>query len=297
MLRGNGQQKIFLDGRDYTKFESILADSLARFSQRVHAYCWMGNHIHMLVQVSDIPLSKMMQVLSQRYTGWFNHRYDIVGHLFQGRYKAILVDADHYMLELIRYIHLNPLRANLVENIDDFPWSSHHAYIGKRRPPWLTTEWISKQLGPDIENAKQRYLRLLQLQADEEQERTMENGISQTGILGDDNFLDQIGRGGRQNLSINCSIDEIVEQTVAQLGVSRTEILSTSRKSHHAHARAITAWAAVELAGHSLTAVAEYFNRDLATMSRQYHKVRNKLIQGDQEIVNQTDKMGSGLRI
>lgn len=297
MLRGNAQQKIFLDSKDYIKFESILSDSLVRFSQRIHAYCWMGNHVHMLIQVADIPLSKMMQIISQRYTKWFNYRYDMVGHLFQGRYKAILVDADHYMLELIRYIHLNPLRANLVQKIDDFRWSSHHAYVGVKTPPWLTTDWVSRQLGPDAGHAKQRYLRLLNLPVSEEQESGMENGTLQAGVLGDENFLERIGLDKGKHSPVTSSIDEIVEQAVMQLGVSRKDILSNSRKNNHAYARAIIAWVAVELAGYSITAVAEYLHRDLATISRQYHRLRDKLIQGDLEVINHTSKVGSGLRI
>ena len=92
MLRGNAKQTIFHNDEEYRYFENILAEGLEQYSLILHAYCWMKNHVHMALQVTDKPLSKLMQTMSQRYTRWFNKKYDRVGHLFQGRYKAILVD-------------------------------------------------------------------------------------------------------------------------------------------------------------------------------------------------------------
>ena len=161
MLRGNARQDIFCGDRAYHQFEQFLAEGLEQHRRRLHAYCWMGNHVHMLLQCSDVPISEMMRVLSQRYTYWFNRQHDRVGHLFQGRYKALVVDTDGYLLELIRYIHLNPVRAELVEQIDDYPWSSHHAYLGRQTKPWLITDWVLRQFHEDRVTAGARYLGFL----------------------------------------------------------------------------------------------------------------------------------------
>lgn len=131
MLRGNGGQAIFFTDADRYHLYLLLQEGIERYGHRVHGFCCMSNHIHLAVQVADIPLAKIMQNLSFRYTRWINQRKKRVGHLFQGRYKAILVDADSYLLQLVCYIHLNPVRANMVKRPEHYRWSGHRAYIGR----------------------------------------------------------------------------------------------------------------------------------------------------------------------
>ena len=107
-LRGNAGQTIFFDNRDRIRFYLFLQEGIERFRHRIHAFCLMSNHLHLAIQVADIPLSRIIQNLSFRYTRWINWRRGQSGHLFRGRYKAVLVDADAYLLELTHYIHLNP---------------------------------------------------------------------------------------------------------------------------------------------------------------------------------------------
>ncbi|HDZ62059.1 MAG TPA: transposase, partial [Nitrospirae bacterium] len=108
MVRGNGGQDIFADDEYRCRFHLLLQEGVEKFGHRIHAFCLMGNHVHLAVQVGEKPLSRIMQHLCFRYTQWVNSRQKRVGHLFQGRYKAIVVDADAYLVELVRYIHLNP---------------------------------------------------------------------------------------------------------------------------------------------------------------------------------------------
>ena len=140
MLRGNAGQSIFLEDEDREHFYALIADGVERFGHRIHGFCLMGNHVHFALQVADVPLSKIMQNISFRYTRWMNKKYGRVGHLFQGRFKAILVEQDTYLLELIRYIHLNPVRAKMVSNIDQYPWSGHASYLGRQVLSWVTTK-------------------------------------------------------------------------------------------------------------------------------------------------------------
>jgi Transposase IS200 like len=116
----------------------------------------MTNHLHLAIQVGEVPLSWSMQNVAFRYTRWVNRREGRMGHLFQGRYKAILVEQDRYLLELVRYIHLNPVRAGLVEVPEAYSWSGHRAYVGKEVIPWLTTEWVLGQFSPRMSIAQQR---------------------------------------------------------------------------------------------------------------------------------------------
>ncbi|MCK5231162.1 MAG: transposase, partial [Desulfobulbaceae bacterium] len=114
ILRGNGGQDIFYSQEDRYRLYLLLQEGIERFGHRIHAFCLMTNHLHIVVQVGDIALSKIFQNVSFRYTRYINKKQNRIGHLFQGRYKALLIDPDSYLLELVRYIHNNPLRTGMV---------------------------------------------------------------------------------------------------------------------------------------------------------------------------------------
>lgn len=129
--RGNQRQQIFRSASDRSHYLQLLSRFHSRYGFRLYAYVLMGNHVHLLLETGPTPLSKIMQGLQQAYALYFNHKYRLVGHLFQGRYKALLCDRDSYLLELVRYLHLNPVRSMLVKDPSLYPWSSHGAYLGK----------------------------------------------------------------------------------------------------------------------------------------------------------------------
>ena len=141
--RGNEWKDIYKSRRDREKFLSYLELATQRYSAVIHAYCLMTNHYHLLVETPLGNLSKIMQHINSSYTTYYNVKRKRSGHLLQGRYKAILVEADAYACELSRYIHLNPIRAGIVATPEQYPWSSYHGYIKpKDRPDWLTTKFI-----------------------------------------------------------------------------------------------------------------------------------------------------------
>jgi hypothetical protein len=109
----------------------------------------MNNHIHLVLQVADIPLSRIMQNVSLRFTKWINYSRSRTGHLFQGRYKSLLIDAETYLLELVRYVHLNPVRAGIVSSAAEYPWSGHRGYLGMEVFPWLTSDY-ERSLGSGL---------------------------------------------------------------------------------------------------------------------------------------------------
>ncbi|SRR5712692_1553786 len=131
IARGNGGQKTFIDARDYQSFLEALSELKKKTPFLAYAYCLMPNHFHLLIEVTQFPLSIIMQRLLTRYVKYFNFRHRRIGHLFQGRYKAILCQKDAYLQELLRYIHLNPVRAKLGKEAAAWRWSSHQAYLGQ----------------------------------------------------------------------------------------------------------------------------------------------------------------------
>jgi REP element-mobilizing transposase RayT len=280
MLRGNDKQTIFRDKNDIKRFETILSQALEEYRMRLYAYCWMKNHSHMAIQVSEVPLAKMMQILSQRYTGWFNHRYDRVGHLFQGRYKAILVDDKGYLFELIRYIHLNPVRADLVTDPRDYQDSSHICYLAPQKAyHWISVDPALKLFGTTEAEAQAGYLEFMGQEVDEEDLELLRKGGSKGRILGDDDFLRKVlNYTGEQPVSLSdMSLDELTALVAEKKKISSREIVSKSMGKSAVQARAVIALLAVDYAGCPLKDVAQYFGRDSSNMSRQVKKFRNRL--------------------
>ena len=146
--RGDRREDIYVDDADRHDWLTVLALVCERFNWVVHAYCQMTNHYHLLVETVDGNLSRGMRQLNGLYTQRFNRRHKQVGHLFQGRYKAILVQKEAHLLELSRYVVLNPVRARMVDSPGDWPWSSYCACVQDQfAPAWLDTDWLLGQFG------------------------------------------------------------------------------------------------------------------------------------------------------
>ena len=144
--RGDRRENIYDNDGDREKWLENLGNTCRRFNWRCHAYCLMDNHYHIVIETAEANLSKGMRQLNGVYTQYYNRQHARVGHVFQGRYKGILVERDEYLLELARYVVLNPIRANMIKNIEDWKWSSYNAMTGKDVvQPWLEIDWILGQ--------------------------------------------------------------------------------------------------------------------------------------------------------
>jgi REP element-mobilizing transposase RayT len=157
-LRGNHQRDIFFSSADRALLNSIVAKAIETYDARVHAYCWMSNHIHLLMQVGDAPLAESMRQIAGEYARAMLSRMRLSGHLFERRYFARLVGVDSYLLELVRYIHLNPVTANLAADPASYLWSSHHNYLGRRNESWVTCSFALEMFGSSLEKAIAAYL-------------------------------------------------------------------------------------------------------------------------------------------
>ena len=156
--RGNARQTIFLDDEDRRLFLRVIEKVSARFGLVIYAYCLMDNHYHLLLETPEANLSKALRQLNGVYTQAFNRRHSRVGHVLQGRFKGILVDKDSYLLELTRYVVLNPVRAKMVRKPDAYRWSSFRATAGlDAAPPFLAIDWLLSQFAKQRPAAQRRY--------------------------------------------------------------------------------------------------------------------------------------------
>jgi REP element-mobilizing transposase RayT len=272
MLRGNGGQEVFLDPQDGRLFLGILGEAAGRFGMRVHAWCLMPNHMHLLLQVGAEPLARAMQRITQRYTGIINKREQRTGHLFQGRYKAVLVDADSYLLELARYIHLNPVRAGLAKTPDAWRWSSHRAFLGLEETSILTTDDLLGRFAGQRGTAIERYRAFIAEGMGEAAADLFDKPASAGGrVRGGENFvaaaLKQAGEAAARKAKPPGQA-AIVEAVCEAWGVARTDLAGPSRARLPSEARGVAALIARETGAATLTAMAARFGRDLSSLSR-----------------------------
>jgi REP element-mobilizing transposase RayT len=188
--RGDRQETIYEDNLDRLKFLDVLEEVITSYNWLCHAYCLMGNHYHLVVQTPDGNLSKGMRQLNGVYTQLSNRRHERVGHLFQGRYQGILVDEKAYLLELGRYVVLNPVRAGLVNHPAQWAWSSYRAMMDPaRKPEWLSTGPLLSHFSKHRPEAVQKYQRFV---AQGSGEGTIWDHLNRQIYLGDDEFVDRI---------------------------------------------------------------------------------------------------------
>jgi putative transposase len=192
MNRGRRSEIIFSEPKDYYRFIDLLEESCELWNIRISAYCLMPNHYHLLIQTPDGNLSRCMRHINAVYTQRYNRAHGCDGQLFRGRFKSILVDGDTYLLQLVRYIHRNPLRSNIISDLDDYKWSSHGGYISRAAKwNWLYKNFILSMLSSKKTDQIRSYRRFVRLNDSEEMIQVFESP-RWPPFIGGTQFLDWI---------------------------------------------------------------------------------------------------------
>ncbi|SFJ08240.1 transposase [Nitrosomonas sp. Nm34] len=254
--RGNAREDIYHDDIDRQQFLLLLQNTVNRYDWYCHAYCLMDNHYHLLIETNSPTLSKGMKYLNGTYTQYFNRQHRRVGHVFQGRFKAILVQKDAYLLELARYIALNPVRAQMVRSAKAWRWSSYRATAGyEKNDACLTTEWILARFDKTKRVAQQRYRDFVR--AGKEQPSPWQRLKNQI-YLGDDDFVNDMQR----KLNTEQSLTDIPRKQT-QAPIKPLSYFADRYKSRD------EGMVQAYLSGHyTLAQVGEYFGVSYATVSR-----------------------------
>ncbi len=192
MNRGRRREVVFSEERDYLAFIDLLKEAVDMWRVKIGAYCLMPNHYHLLIQTPEANLSRCMRHINGVYTQSFNRYHECDGQLFRGRYKSILVDGDSYLLELVRYIHRNPLRAGLVEKLEQYPWSSHKAFLSyAKKWNWLHKEFFLSILSVDKAKRRTAYRDFVS-QEDSEEIGQFFSRKNLPSILGSKSFIEWV---------------------------------------------------------------------------------------------------------
>ncbi len=293
--RGNERKAIFKSKRDREKFLEYLETASSRYDAVVHVYCLMDNHYHLFIETPSGNLPHIMRHINGAYTTYYNVKRDRSGHLFQGRYKAILVDADAYAKELSRYIHLNPVRAKMVERPEEYEWSSFRDYTGMRKPPdWLHRDFILSYFGNKIKAAERGYKKFISILEEKEYESPL-NELFASTILGDTDFVEYI-----RNEFVNTKeIDkEIPDAKAFKVKTSMLEIFKgvDLEFSEERMSKDVKQYLCHQYTSERLKTIGEEFSVTESAVSHTVSRVAKK-IAGDKKIRKRIDKLINKLNL
>ena len=281
IVRGNQRQRIFRDDRDRGTYLDRVEHYRQRYGFRIYAFVLMSNHVHLLLETDKTPLSKILQGIQFTYTQYYNRRYQTVGHLFQGRYKAILCDRDAYLLELVRYIHLNPARLKTPQDIAAYRWSSHPAYLGGKGPVAVDTAMVLEQLGNTARQARNAYRKFLEDgQPLGHQQQYYE--IVDQRFLGDEKFVQQmvkrVPQGEIKPGGPKIQFEKLLIGVAQVHGCAVKDLSAPGRQRAWTKPRALVAYLARQWCAMNTIEIAHRLNRDPSMVSRlcaSYEAVRD----------------------
>jgi REP element-mobilizing transposase RayT len=265
--RGNEKKLIFRDDKDRLLFFDIMNQVKKRYNWLCHTYCLMNNHYHLVIETPDANLSKGMRQLNGVYTQAFNKKHKRVGHVLQGRYKAILIQKESYLLEVIRYVVLNPLRAKVAQKPEGWKWSSYRSIAGKEKAEkFLIIDWILGQFGNDRTTAQKRYCEFVKEGTGQE---PVWKKVEGQGLLGGDKFVEELLRYVKGN-------EQIKEIPRKQRYIGRPGLDVLFKDSETRQQRNKRIIGAVESYGYSQKEVADCLGMHYSTVSRLMKSGRGK---------------------
>jgi len=244
MCRGNRKEPIFSDSSDRERLMRKIGEYKRTYGFILYAFTLMRNHFHFLIETRAHPLSRIMQGLVQSYTQGFNRKYRTVGHVFQGRYKAIVCDRDAYLLNLVRYIHLNPVRAGIVQDPAEYRWSSHRIYLGLESSSLVDTSFVLSQFGTSVRKSVLAYKAFVAEWIDKE---SIDDFYSVTDqrFLGDEEFIEKAkhktGEASAREDAVrkNRSLEEIASKVMDITGIPSDDLCGRSRNKDIVNARSL----------------------------------------------------------
>ena len=296
--RGNERRNIFFGKSDYKRFKQYLLEAKKKYNCIFHCYVLMGNHYHLIIETPDANLNKIMHYINGSYTTYINLRRSRSGHLFQGRYKAILVDKDSYIMELSRYIHLNPVRAKITEKPEDYTYSSYKDYISGTKEEFISEDFILSILSKDKAAARKKYRIFtenaigLEIEAPKVYGGMILGGqafIKDTLKKLKSNYLQKAEISHRKALNTSMEIENILEAVCKFFRKSKEEVVSDKKGD----IRNIAIYLMKAHTGSKNSQIGELMgNVSYSAVAKTYQRFRKKM-EKDKGLRKQIDKLAS----
>ena len=278
--RGNRRERIFYSDRDKEIFLKRLKEMLIKYSMICYAYCLMDNHYHLFIKTNKSNLSQGIHYLNSSYANWFRNKHQIIGPLFQGRFKSILVDADHYALVLSVYIHLNPIRAGIIKQLEDYPWSSYLDYLNLGKSDISDPSFILKSIDQDTFKAMSKYREYVSENQD------MKNPLKSSYrhiALGSATFIERVKEkmehlGRRREIPSTrflskYDVDTIITKMTQALHIERKMIFDKKRGNLN---RSLAIYLIKRFTPLSLSEIGELFKMDYSAVSQAAKRFEQK---------------------
>ena len=278
--RGNRREKIFYSDRDKEVFLKRLKEMLIKYSTICYAYCLMDNHYHIFIKTNKSNLSQGIHYLNSSYANWFRNKHQIIGPLFQGRFKSILVDADNYALVLSAYIHLNPLRAGIIKQLEDYPWSSYLDYLNLRKSDMTDPSFVLKSIDQDTFKAMNKYREYVS------ESQNMKDPIKESYhhiALGSATFIERVKEkiehlGRRREIpstrfQSKHDVDTIITKMTQALPIERKRIFDKKRGNLN---RSLAIYLIKRFTPLSLSEIGELFKMDYSAVSQAAKRFEQK---------------------
>lgn len=298
--RGNRKDNIFYSPRDKDIFLDKMNEAFIKYSFVCYAYCLMDNHYHLFIKTPLANITDGMHYLNASYSNWLKAKYDIVGVVFQGRYKSILVDEDSYALQLSAYIHLNPLRKGIVKHIEEYKWSSYLDYIGVRKPiiKRLHTSLLLSQFDEDLSESRRKYKKFVLENIDID--NPLEN-VYKAIALGDDSFIEKIDQRiraigenreiGETKISDSYNQEEIINRILEVFKIERQRLFKPTKNNVY---RQLALYLIKKYSSLSLREIGKLFGMDYVAVFQAAKRFENK-INTDKEILNMKEAVVGAL--
>jgi len=297
--RGNMREKIFHSDRDKEVFLKKLKETLIKYSMICYAYCLMDNHYHLFIKTTQPNLSQGIHYLNSSYANWFRNKHQIIGPIFQGRFKSILVDADNYALILSAYIHLNPLRAGIVRQLEDYPWSSYLDYLNLRKPNISDPSFILKSIDNNTFNSIKSYREyVIEYQGMKDPIKKSYHHIA----LGSETFIERVKekikhKGQRREIPSTRSISKydvetIITKMTQVLNIKSRMIFDKKRGNPN---RSLAIYLIKRFTPLSLSKIGELFKMDYSAVSQAAKRFEQKT-EMDNEIKEYMQKVITALK-
>lgn len=267
-LHSNSGQLLFHDKQDGLYLYQLLIEGQTKFGYEVFGFCFMDNHIHLALYIANQPLSKIIHNLTFRYTRWFNRRHNRQGHLFIGRYKATLVQCEKYLPDLIRYIHLTPVRLGVANKPEDYLWSSHRIYLGKEKLPWVNTSVLFAQFDSNYTASLEKYQNYIIAGMEYGRPKDLVAEKFTKRIFGDEEFVIKVLAAADQpTLARKISLDELFSFIYHHFRLTEKELASLGKQRTTSIARGALACLVKHCAHISFSELAKRVKRDPTTLS------------------------------